>query len=143
PVRYIDQFADAGSDMITFHVEACEDAEAVITKIKRKNKKVGITVKPGTDISDVYGYLDKVDMVLIMTVEPGFGGQFFMKEMLEKVRKTRERFSGYIQVDGGINKDTAAAALEAGADVLVAGTAVFGRGDYSRAISELKGEFTP
>ena len=140
PGKYVDPFADAGSDIITFHVEACRSPETVIEKIRAKGKKVGISVKPGTDISALQSLLEKVDMVLIMTVEPGFGGQSFMENMLDKIRSVRKSFKGHVQVDGGINKDTAQKAVAAGADVLVAGTAVFGQADYSEVIRALRGE---
>ncbi len=139
PIRYIDQFAEAGSDLITFHIEACDSPEKTIEKIRNNGKKVGVSVKPGTDISELDGVLDKVDMVLVMTVEPGFGGQSFMGDMLEKVKAIKQRFKGHIQVDGGINKGTAVEAIDAGVDVLVAGTAVFGQADYGKAIGELRG----
>lgn len=138
PIRYVDDFADAGSDMITFHVEASPDAGAVIDKIRSRGKKVGITIKPGTEADITYPYLEDVDMVLIMTVEPGFGGQSFMADMLEKVKDIKKRFGGFVQVDGGIKKETAPKAVKAGANVLVAGTAVFGQEDYARAIHELR-----
>jgi ribulose-phosphate 3-epimerase len=140
PIRYVDQFADAGADLITFHIEAMEDPKAVIEKIRGKGKKVGVSIKPGTDVSTLDAVLEDVDMVLVMTVEPGFGGQDFMEDMLEKVRNLKGRFSGHIQVDGGINKKTASKAVAAGVDVLVAGTAVFGQEDYGKAIQELRGE---
>ncbi|MDP8258076.1 MAG: ribulose-phosphate 3-epimerase [Candidatus Aadella gelida] len=139
PERYIDEFASAGSDMITFHIEACASPEDVIKKIRQAEKKVGISVKPGTEISLVEKLLDKVDMVLVMTVEPGFGGQSFMRGMLDKVRYLKENFDGYIQVDGGVNKDTAREIIKAGGNVLVAGTAIFGQKDYSGAIKEIRG----
>ncbi len=139
PMKYVEPFADAGSDLITFHVEACPDADKVIGRIKAKGKKAGVSVKPGTDISELDGILDRVDMVLVMTVEPGFGGQGFMRDMLSKVEKIRKKFKGYVQVDGGINKMTAPEAIAAGADVLVAGTAVFGEKDYAKAIRGLRG----
>lgn len=139
PEKYVDVFADAGSDMITFHAEAVENSEAVIKMIRDKGKKAGISVKPGTDIHVIDGLLDKVDMVLVMTVEPGFGGQSFMADMMEKIEYLKNNFNGHIQVDGGIKAETAPVAIEAGADVLVAGTAVFGESDYAKAISEIKG----
>jgi ribulose-phosphate 3-epimerase len=140
PVKYVDQFADAGADLITFHIEACKDPKASIKKIRDKGKKVGVSIKPGTGISALDDILGDVDMVLVMTVEPGFGGQSFMPDMMEKIKDLKKKFNGYIQVDGGINKETASQAVNAGADVLVAGTAVFGQKDYSRAISEIRGE---
>ena len=139
PEEYIYQFADAGSDMITFHIEACKDPVGTIKKIRDKGKKVGVSVKPGTDISSLDEVLDLVDMVLVMTVEPGFGGQAFMEDMLDKVRNLRSKFKGYIQVDGGIDNQTASRAVEAGANVLVAGTAVFRADDYALAIKSLRG----
>lgn len=138
PEKYIRQFAEAGSDLITFHLEACSRPMEIIDTIRSFGKKAGISVKPGTDIGSLEDILGQVDMILVMTVEPGFGGQSFMPDMLPKIKKLRERFSGYIQVDGGINKDTAPRAIEAGADVLVAGTAVFGQKDYARAIRDLR-----
>ncbi|MGB2599387.1 MAG: ribulose-phosphate 3-epimerase, partial [Candidatus Omnitrophota bacterium] len=140
PIKHVDQFADAGSDLITFHIEACENPKKSIEKIRAKGKKVGVSIKPGTDVSALDGMLGDVDMVLVMTVEPGFGGQSFMPDMMDKIRELKKRFNGYIQVDGGINKETALQAIDAGAGVLVAGTAVFGQEDYAKAISELKGE---
>ncbi len=138
PLRFVERFADAGSDMITFHVEACEDPRAIIRAIRDKGKKTGVSIKPGTQASALDPVLEDVDMVLVMTVEPGFGGQDFMEDMLEKVRDIRKKFKGLIQVDGGINRDTAVKAVDAGVDILVAGTAVFGEDDYSRAIAELR-----
>ncbi|MBD3378892.1 MAG: ribulose-phosphate 3-epimerase [Candidatus Omnitrophica bacterium] len=139
PEKYIEPFADAGSDMITFHAEAIDSPENIIGRIREKGKKAGISIKPGTSVSRIRPVLPAVDMVLVMTVEPGFGGQSFMSDMLSKVRELRRDFDGLIQVDGGINPMTAPLALSAGADVLVAGTAVFGEDDYSSAISGLRG----
>jgi ribulose-phosphate 3-epimerase len=141
PERYIESFAKAGSDIITFHVEACREPLKVVEKIRAFGKKAGVSVKPGTGLSSLEGILEKIDMVLIMTVEPGFGGQAFMEDMLPKIRALRERFKGYIQVDGGINPKTAPLAIEAGANVLVAGTAVFGEKDYAGAIKGLRKGF--
>lgn len=140
PGRYMDQFAKAGSDYITIHVEAENDVELTIKKIKANGKKAGISVKPGTDISEINGFLDMVDMVLIMTVEPGFGGQKFMGDMIRKISDLRPRFEGLIQVDGGITRDNAHEVIEAGADVLVAGSAVFGSDDYAAEIKAIRGE---
>ncbi|MFH1846631.1 MAG: ribulose-phosphate 3-epimerase, partial [Candidatus Omnitrophota bacterium] len=138
PGRYIKDFADAGSDLITVHAEACKDIEGVLSAIKGEGKKAGVSVKPGTDITCLKNVLDLVDLVLVMTVEPGFGGQTFMEDMMDKVRWIKDRFNGFIQVDGGINSQTALKAVEAGADVLVAGTAVFGNKDYEQAIKEIR-----
>jgi ribulose-phosphate 3-epimerase len=140
PVKYVDRFAESGSDFITFHIEACDSPGEVIDKIRKNGKKAGVSIKPGTGLSVLESILDRVDMVLIMTVEPGFGGQSFMEDMLAKISALKEKFKGYIQVDGGINIDTAPGAVKAGADVLVAGTAVFGQPDYAKAIKDLRTE---
>lgn len=139
PEKYIKSFASAGSDLITFHVEACPEPGKAVDMIKSLGKKAGISVKPGTDISSIESLLEKIDMVLIMTVEPGFGGQSFMEDMMPKIKTLRKKFAGYIQVDGGINPETSRIVREAGADVLVAGTAVFGEKDYKKAIEQLRG----
>jgi len=143
PIRYIDQFASAGADLITFHIEACRQAERVIEKIRQKGKKVGISISPETPVSEIESVLDKVDLVLVMTVNPGFSGQSFMEECLEKIRVLKKNYSGYVQVDGGINEKTSSKAINAGSDVLVAGTAVFGEKDYAVAIKKLVGNTPP
>lgn len=130
PERYLQEFADSGADLINFHLEASEDVEGTIKKIRSLGKKAGITIKPGTPAEAVVPYLDKVDMVLVMTVEPGFGGQKLIPECLDKVRAIRrmaeERgLQTDIEVDGGIREDNVRLALEAGANVIVAGSAVF------------------
>ena len=140
PIRYIDQFASAGADLITFHIEACRQAERVIEKIRQKGKKVGISISPETPVSEIESVLDKVDLVLVMTVNPGFSGQSFMEECLEKIRVLKKNYSGYVQVDGGINEKTSSKAINAGSDVLVAGTAVFGEKNYAAAIKKLVGK---
>ncbi len=139
PLRYIDSFAIAGGDMITFHIEACDRPLETIKRIKTRGKKAGVSIKPGTDISALEAVLDQVDMVLVMTVEPGFGGQSFMAHIIPKIEMLRKKFKGHIQVDGGISAKTAGGVLDAGADVLVAGTAVFGEKDYTEAINALRG----
>lgn len=138
PDRYIDDFVNAGSDMITFHVESIEQPEKLISKIKKSGIKAGLSLKPGTPVEEVLPFLDIVDMVLVMTVEPGFGGQEFIVDMLEKISSLKEKFSGHLQVDGGINSETSRKVREAGADVLVAGSAIFGKDDYKKAILDLK-----
>lgn len=130
PERYLQEFADSGADLINFHLEATADAEGTIAKIRELNKKVGITIKPGTPAEAVEPYLDKVDMVLVMTVEPGFGGQKLIPECLDKVTEIRRMADARglhtdIEVDGGINVDNVELALQAGANVIVAGSAVF------------------
>ena len=139
PLRYVERFAEAGSDMITFHIEACDQPLETIKRIKASGKKAGVSIKPGTDISALEAVLDQVDMVLVMTVEPGFGGQSFMAHVTPKIEMLRKIFKGHIQVDGGINVQTAPGVLDAGADVLVAGTAIFGEKDYAEAINALRG----
>ena len=143
PLKYIDDFCDAGADIITFHVEADSDITETIAKIKSRGVKAGLVVKPKTEVETVFPYLDQLDMVLIMTVEPGFGGQSFMADMLPKVEKLRSEIdsrglSVLIEVDGGIGSQNIALCAKAGVDVAVAGTAVFKADDPAKAISELK-----
>ncbi len=142
PLRYIEDFVKAGADMITFHLECDDDANAVIDAIRAKGVKVGISVKPKTPAEAVKPYLDKVDMVLVMTVEPGFGGQKFMTDMMPKVSQIREWItqSGReidLQVDGGVNAETAKTCIQAGANVLVAGSYLFSKPDYAAALKTL------
>lgn len=141
PIKYIDDFLKAGSDWITIHVEATDKVEETLEKIKAGGAKVGISVRPKTPLSDIESYLEKLDLVLIMTVEPGFGGQSFMPEMMQKVKdlKANPKFKGVVSVDGGINAETCGVAIEAGADIMVAGTAVFGKEDRAEAIRTLRG----
>lgn len=139
PYRYIPDFVNAGADIITFHYEADSDVEKTIDLIHSLGKKAGLSVKPKTDISVVYPYLDKLDMVLVMTVEPGFGGQSFMADMMPKVKALREKNSEIdIQVDGGINAETISVAAKAGANVFVSGNAIFSAPDAAQAISDFK-----
>ncbi|MBU0570482.1 MAG: ribulose-phosphate 3-epimerase [Candidatus Omnitrophica bacterium] len=139
PEEYVVPFIDAGADMITFHMEACENPKAIVAKIKSHGKKTGVSIKPGTDVSSLDAILGMVDLVLVMTVEPGFGGQSFMADQMEKVKEIRKKFNGLIQVDGGINAGTARIAVSSGANVLVTGTSVFGQDNYKKAIKELRG----
>lgn len=130
PIKYAPSFSDAGADMISFHVEADDDPDDTIKCIRDLGCDVGITLKPGTPAEAVFPYLDKVDLVLVMTVEPGFGGQSFMADMMLKVAAIRKRIIEigrpvHLQVDGGIDDKTVAAAAGAGANVMVAGTFVF------------------
>ncbi len=143
PLKYIDDFAKAGSDLITFHVEADSDIQATLDKIKSHGIKASLSVKPGTPIEAVFPYLEQLDMVLIMTVEPGFGGQKFMGDMVEKIVKLREKCAEMgkeidVQVDGGIDNNTAKIVAEAGANVLVAGSAIFGAADPVAAVGILR-----
>jgi len=140
PVNHIEQFAGAGADIITFHIEACRDPRRTIAAIKDKGKKVGISIRPKTSISAISPFFDEIDMVLVMTVEPGFAGQKFMEDVVPKIKSIRDVFDKDIEVDGGINVDTARKVVDVGANVLVAGTAVFGEEDYRIAIRRLKGE---
>ena len=130
PERYIQEFADCGSDLINFHVEATDDVVGTIGRIRALGKKVGITIKPKTPAQAVEPYLQLVDMVLVMTVEPGFGGQKLIPECLDKVKEIRKMVTEQgletdIEVDGGIDASNVHLALEAGANVIVAGSAVF------------------
>lgn len=140
PSKYIDEFIRAGSDIVTIHAESEKHIGVLISRIKSSGKKAGISLKPKSGISLIRGVLKDIDMVLIMTVEPGFGGQAFIKEMLPKIRRLRRIYDGDIQVDGGIDKNTAKEVIKAGADILVAGTAVFKAKDLKRVIRDLKGE---
>ena len=131
PERYIKEFADCGANLINFHIEATQDVVGTIQKIRFLGRKVGITISPETPAEAVEPYLKLVDMVLVMTVEPGFGGQKLMPECLDKVRQVRAMVAGLglktdIEVDGGIRAENVELALEAGANVIVSGSAVFG-----------------
>lgn len=139
PGGYIEAFADAGADHITVHVEACAgNLGKVLEAIRERKVSCGVSLKPATPLSALDGYLDKIDMVLLMTVNPGFGGQKFMPEVLGKVHALRAKYDKDIEVDGGINKETCREAVAAGANVLVAGTAIFGREDVKQAIEDLR-----
>ena len=143
PERYVERFVKAGADIVTFHVEACDDSAATLKKIRECGAKAAISVKPNTPVEEIYPYLELCDMVLIMTVEPGYGGQALIPETLLKVKALREELTRRgldidIQVDGGINGKNAHAAIEAGANVLVAGSAVFGAADRKAAIEALR-----
>ena len=144
PLKYIEDFASAGADIITFHVESDSDVKETIKKIKSLSCKAGLSIKPGTPIETVFPYLDDIDMVLVMTVEPGFGGQSFMGDMCEKIVTLRKKLDERgkttdIQVDGGINDETVCLAAKAGANVIVAGSSVFNSDSYEKAISSLRG----
>lgn len=143
PERYASRFIDAGADILTFHYEACEDSAALLDEIHKRGIKAAISIKPKTPASAIFHLLEKCDMVLVMTVEPGYGGQSFMYDMLPKVRELRAEIERRgldidIQVDGGINPETAKAAREAGANVLVAGSSVFKSCDRKAAIDALR-----
>ena len=143
PEKYVARFVDAGADIVTFHHEATKDTAAVLKMIREKGAKAAVSVKPGTPVEDIYPYLELCDMVLIMTVEPGYGGQALIPETLEKVRKLKAEIdkrglSVDIQVDGGINADNAPLAKKAGANILVAGSSVFKAQDRKAAIDVLR-----
>lgn len=138
PKRYLESFREAGSDRITVHVEACQNVPETLTQIRKLGAAAGISLRPKTSIDSIFPYLNQLDMVLVMTVEPGFGGQRFMPDMLVKVKTLRSRFKGKISVDGGIDFETAPQAVAAGADVLVAGTSIFGQKDRAQAIRNLR-----
>ena len=138
PLRYIDDYADAGADLITFHLESDDDPSAVIDKILARGCKPAIANKPGTPAEAVLPYADRLAMVLVMTVEPGFGGQSFMADMMPKLTLLRSRYPHLdLQVDGGINLETVKAAAKAGANVFVAGSAVFKSADPAATIAGL------
>ena len=145
PERYIENFLDAGADIVTFHIEATKCPEKCIELIKSRGKKAAISIKPKTPPEAIYPFLEKCDMILVMTVEPGFGGQSLIPEMFDKVRAIRNKINELglsvdVQVDGGINDKNAPLAIEAGANVLVAGSSVFKAADRRAAISALRGE---
>ena len=145
PSRFIEAFANAGADIIVFHVEAetPENIHTAIDRIHGLGKRAGLSIKPATPISALEPYIDKLDMALIMTVEPGYGGQKFIMEMLPKISQLRDliierKLSCEIQVDGGINLKTARLCTDAGANVLVAGSYIFGKADRAAHIAELR-----
>ena len=143
PYDYIDAFASSGADLISFHIESNSDVEKTIEKIISAGVKPALVIKPKTPAEAVFPYLDKLSMVLVMTVEPGFGGQSFMSDMLPKITAIREKANEVkpdllIQVDGGIVPETARLCVDAGADVLVSGSFIFGALDTKEAIDSLR-----
>ena len=144
PYDYIDMFCDAGAGILTFHAESDSNVIKTIKRIKRNRVKPGLSVKPGTPVELLYEYLDAIELALVMTVEPGFGGQKFIPDMCAKISslktelEKRGRNEFLIEVDGGINKETACMAAAAGANVLVAGSYIFKEKDYAAMIKELK-----
>jgi ribulose-phosphate 3-epimerase len=149
PLRYVKNFIDAGADIVVIHAEADtpDKTREALRLIKACGKRAGLSLKPGTPGSGILPYIDMLDLVLVMTVEPGFGGQKFMAGQLDKIRYLRELVGGRgltceIEVDGGINPETAKLCLQAGADVLVAGSAVFGAANRSQMIKMLKGQIS-
>ena len=143
PLKYADDFSDAGADIITFHVECDSDIDKTIDKIRSRGVKPGLVIKPNTPASAVFPYLDRIDLVLVMTVEPGFGGQSFMADMLPKVKEIKDEckrrgIDMLIEADGGIGDATIEQAASAGIDVCVAGTAVFKAENAAEAIAKLQ-----
>jgi len=143
PLEYIEDFKKAGADIITFHIESSSSAQVTVDKIIECGCKAGVSIKPKTAAEEVFPLLDKLSMVLVMTVEPGFGGQSFMPETMDKIKTLRAEIERRgldvdIQVDGGINEKTVEIAASAGANVFVAGSAVFGAEDAAKAISDLR-----
>ena len=143
--KYIEAYSDAGADIITIHPEATNNLEESILKIKSLNKKVGVSLNPKTKIDLIIDYLEKIDLVLIMSVNPGFGGQKFMPEVLDKIRElkkiqSKNNLNFDIEIDGGINFDNCQSAIEAGANILVSGTTVFksNNGDIKKNINLLR-----
>lgn len=146
PVRYVEDFCDAGADLVTVHVEADteENIHAAIDKIHAKGKKAGVVLKPKTPAEAALPFLEKVELILVMTVEPGFGGQKFMADMMPKVSALRKLIDGKnpgceLEVDGGVAPDTCQTCIDAGANVLVAGSAVYKAADIPARIQELRG----
>ena len=143
PERYAAEFVDCGANMVTFHLEATDKVDETIENIRSKGAKVGISIKPGTEVSEVLPYLPKVDMVLIMTVEPGYGGQAYIPECTEKITQVRKAIEAQglscdVQVDGGISADNLKMVLDDGANVVVAGSAVFKNNITENVVSMLK-----
>ena len=143
--KYIEAYADAGADIITIHPEATDNLENSIKKIKKKNKNVGVSLNPETKIDLIIDLLDQIDLVLIMSVNPGFGGQKFMPEVLDKIKELKKirqqkKLDFDIEIDGGINFDNCKSAIDAGANILVSGTTVFksNDGDIKKNINLLK-----
>ena len=143
--NYIEAYAEAGADIITIHPEATDDLNSSILKVKKLKKKVGISLNPETKTNVIYDFLDKIDLVLIMSVNPGFGGQKFMPEVLDKVKELKrvqkeKNLDFDIEIDGGINFDTSKSAIQAGVNILVSGTTIFksNNGDIKKNIELLK-----
>ena len=140
PLAYVEPFARAGADLINFHIEAEDDPAAVLAAIRAAGRKTGMTIKPGTPVEALYPWLDQLDLVLVMSVEPGFGGQKFMPAALDKLaalkaRRQEKGLAFLLEVDGGVNAETAPLCAAAGADVLVAGSAVFAAADPAAAVA--------
>jgi len=139
PGAYIEPFVKAGADFITIHYEACHDHQALLRKIRQHGVKAGISIKPGTQVTkEVLAEITPFDLILAMTVEPGFGGQSFMHDVVPKIAQLRKVYQGIISVDGGISDETAAIVKAAGVDVLVAGSYIFGGRDRHERVTLLR-----
>lgn len=143
PELVLDKYYDAGAGYVTFHLEACPNALEVIKKYKQKNKKIGLSIKPNTSVTELNDYLEYLDLILVMSVEPGFGGQKFMDSSLDKIKYLKEqkelhKYSYIIEVDGGINQSTAGLVKKAGCEAVVAGTYLFKSEDFTSAVKGLK-----
>lgn len=143
PDRFVEAFAQAGADIITIHVEACDEVESTLAHIRALGKRAGLSINPGTPFGSAAPFMDKIDVLLIMTVNPGFGGQSFIASCLPKIEEARRYVDRHglevdIEVDGGINAETGRKAIRAGANVLAAGNALFGCQDMAREIREWK-----
>ena len=144
PSKYVAAFCDAGADWVSVHAEAPDDIGTALRTVRAKGKRAGIVVNPDTSLDRARPYFGLADFVLVMSVFPGFGGQAFIPSVLEKVRALKaEGFPGEVEIDGGINERTAPLAIEAGTDILVAGSAIFGRPDRAAAIAGLRGAARP
>ncbi len=143
PKKYVKDFAKAGSDLITVHIEAIKDIESVFEEIKKYDCKIGISINPETKVEKIKEVIDKVDLVLVMSVHPGFGGQKFIENSLTKIKQVKKLIENidkeiFLEVDGGINNNNAGKVVENGANVLVAGSYIFKNIDYNKAIDSLK-----
>jgi len=144
PMKYADMFIDAGAYILTFHQETDTDIAALIAKIKKRGVKAGLAISPMTPVENLYKYIEDIDLALIMTVEPGFGGQAFIPETAGKIAALKQKaeqlglYNLLIEVDGGINRNTAGTAIENGANLLVAGSSIFNSDVYKKAIDELR-----
>jgi ribulose-phosphate 3-epimerase len=144
PDQYIEAFAKAGADYVTVHVEACRHLHRTVQNIKSYGIKAGVVLNPATPVESIQHIIGDIDMVLLMSVNPGFGGQIFIPEVLPKIRKVKELADQKgldieIEIDGGVNSETAKLCMEAGANVLVAGSAIYNQEDYAKAISLIRG----
>ena len=141
PERYVEQFAEAGANLITIHQEASDDVAGCLKLIRSCGKQAGISIKPNTPVEVLEPFRGMFDMILIMSVEPGFGGQEFIESSVDKIRQARKLFPDVlIEVDGGINKSTAKRVIDAGVDVIVAGSAIMSAADKKAAIAEIRGK---